>query len=53
MVIAGPAWLAAAPPVIENKPAPMIAPIPNATNDLEPKVFFKPFSVSVASAIKA
>ena len=30
MVMAGPAFVAAATPVIENSPAPIIAPIPKA-----------------------
>jgi len=49
MVIAGPALVAAAPPVMENNPAPITAPIPNAIKDQGPSVFFRPFSVSDAS----
>lgn len=49
MVTAGPAFSAAAIPVRENNPAPMMAPIPNATNEVEDKVLFKPFSLSLAS----
>jgi hypothetical protein len=54
MVIAGPAWLAAAIPVIENNPAPMMAPIPKAIKPQAPKVLFKVWEpVSCASFIKA
>jgi hypothetical protein len=49
MVIAGPAFIEAANPVIENNPAPMIAPIPSATNPGAVNVFFSPFSDSEAS----
>src|SRR5215212_307007 len=38
---AGPAWSAAAIPVSENRPAPMIAPMPRATRLTGPRVFFK------------
>ena len=44
IVTAGPALFAAAEPVIENNPAPMIAPIPSKTNALAPSVFAKPCS---------
>jgi hypothetical protein len=50
MVIAGPAFADAARPVIENNPAPIIAPIPSATNPDALSVFFNPFSESSASA---
>jgi hypothetical protein len=50
IVIAGPALFAAAPPVIENNPAPITAPIPNAISDHGPKVFFNHLSLSEASA---
>ena len=49
IVMAGPAFIEAAKPVIENKPAPIIAPIPSATNPGAVKVFFNPFSDSEAS----
>jgi hypothetical protein len=49
MVIAGPAFIDAAKPVIENNPAPIMAPIPKATNPGAVSVFFNPFSDSEAS----
>jgi hypothetical protein len=48
-VIAGPAFADAASPVIENSPAPIMAPIPRATNPGAVNVFFHPFSESAAS----
>jgi hypothetical protein len=50
IVIAGPALVAAAIPVIENSPAPIMAPTPSATNPGAVSVFFNPFSDSDASA---
>ena len=48
--MAGPALLAAANPVIENKPAPMMAPIPRAINALASNVLFNVWlPVSLAS----
>ena len=38
---AGPAFSAAAMPVSENSPAPMIAPMPSATRFTGPSVFFR------------
>ncbi len=38
--MAGPAFSAAAIPVSENSPAPMIAPIPSATRLIGPRVRF-------------
>jgi hypothetical protein len=52
MVMAGPALLAAASPVMEKRPAPIMAPIPRATSEPAPSDFLRPFSVSAASAIK-
>ena len=48
-MIAGPAFADAARPVIENSPAPIMAPIPRATNPGAVNVFFYPFSESAAS----
>jgi hypothetical protein len=48
-VIAGPAFAEAARPVIEKRPAPMMAPIPSATSPGAVNVFFNPFSESAAS----
>ena len=48
-VTAGPALSAAAIPVNENNPAPMIAPTPSATNERADNVLFRPFSSSEAS----
>jgi hypothetical protein len=46
--------LAAAMPVIENNPAPMMAPIPNAINPPAPNVLFRVWvPVSWASFINA
>lgn len=50
MVIAGPAFTDAAIPVMENKPAPIMAPTPNATKPEAVSVFLNPFSESSASA---
>jgi hypothetical protein len=47
---AGPAFSAAAIPVRENNPAPIMAPIPKATKDVAESVFFNPFSLSSASS---
>ncbi|MNX56791.1 hypothetical protein D3C86_875940 [compost metagenome] len=50
--MAGPALLAAAEPVIENSPAPMIAPIPKATRFTGPSVLFSvPSPLSDASLV--
>ena len=46
----GPALAAAAPPVIEKRPAPIIAPMPSATSEVAERVFFSPLSDSLASA---
>ena len=35
--------------VLTNNPAPIIAPIPKASSDQAPNVFFSPFSVEAAS----
>src|ERR1017187_46888 len=45
---AGPAFSAAAIPVSENKPAPMIAPIPSATRFTGPSVRLSECSLSSA-----
>jgi hypothetical protein len=47
-VTAGPAACPAAAAVLTNKPAPMMAPIPNAIKFAGPNVLFKPFSESSA-----
>ena len=52
MVTDGPAFCAAAVAVLTKSPAPMMAPIPKATNDQAVKVLFNPFSDSDASANK-
>ena len=44
MVTDGPACSADAAAVLTNKPAPIIAPIPRATNPGAVSVFFNPFS---------
>ncbi len=49
--MAGPAWSAAAMPVIENNPAPMTTPIPSAISAPVDKVFFIP-CLSEASAMR-
>jgi hypothetical protein len=51
-VTAGPALSAAAIPVNENNPAPIIAPTPRATRDRADNVLFSPFSSSDASFSK-
>jgi hypothetical protein len=47
MVIAGPVYSAATIPVMENSPAPIITPTPNATKPQGPKTRF---SVDVPSS---
>ncbi|MNR00962.1 hypothetical protein D3C85_1167530 [compost metagenome] len=52
MVIAGPALLAAAEPVMENSPAPIMAPMPKATRLTGPRVLFRvPSPLSAASFV--
>ncbi|MNH46437.1 hypothetical protein D3C79_1092180 [compost metagenome] len=52
IVIAGPALLAAAEPVIEKSPAPIMAPIPKATRFTGPSVLFRvPSPLSAASLV--
>src|ERR1039457_7103536 len=48
---AGPALLAAAIPVSENRPAPMIAPIPSAIRLIGPSVRFSECSESSDSSL--
>ena len=48
-VTEGPAFWAAAAAVLTNNPAPMIAPIPSATNEPELNVRLRPFSESLVA----
>ena len=52
METAGPALCAAAVPVMENKPAPMIAPIPIIVKLVAVRVLFKGFPSSPASCCR-